>query len=356
MNNIPRIGDKIVDGRLLKQTAIPDAQIVSSEQAPNNATAEQEVKDEEKEYSIKQFKKDYKHILRREVFPKLKQFEQKRQKYYYNLNIGISVPVILSIIYIVLAIKFNFTIELGLFICLGVAYTGIRHYFKKKLENEIKNEVMPLLMKAIPGFNWTLNEIVSKSETERADLFPYDSRTTVSSDDNFEGAYRNVDIAITESKYSYDTGSGKNRRTVVVFSGAIARIRMNKKFEGITIIRPKNKTSIINKLEEVKLEDVDFHKHFKVYSTDQIESRYLLTTSFMERFKDIMKAFNTNKIYCSFYEDYVYIAPWSNKDLFCLAHLSKTLIDEEQYDVLFNEFASILALVDHFKLDKKLGL
>ncbi len=362
MNNIPRIGDKIINNKIVRTETPPPPKGI-----PNNTeetaakidttlaqTATKE--EEEKEYSIKQFRKDYKHILIREVFPKLKPFEEKRQKYCKNLNIGLYILVILSILYIALAVMFNFSIEIGVFVFLGVAYTGIRHFFKKKLENEIKNQVMPMLMKAIPGFNWSLNEIISQTETERADLFPYDSRTNVSSDDNFEGTYRNVGIAITESKYSYETGSGKSRHTVVVFSGAIARIKMNKKFEGMTIIRPKNKTSLAHKLEEVKLEDVDFHKYFKVYSTDQIESRYLLTTSFIERFKDIMNAFNTDKIYCSFYEDYVYIAPWSNKDLFSLAHLSKTLIDEEQYDVLFAEFASILALVDHFKLDKKLGL
>lgn len=332
MDNIPRIGDNVKD----------------------------------REYSLAQFKKDYRHIMRREVFPKLKPFEKKRLKYCYNLNIAF-VILLAIIVAVFLFLYFSgclgyksssdiMEIYLRLSILAFAGYFWVRHHYKKKLENEIKIHIMPLLMKAIPGFRWTLEGIISQGETENVDLFPYNSGMEVKSDDNFEGQYRGVNVAITESNYSYMTGSGKHRRKVVVFNGAIARIKMNKRFEGITVIRPKFNTSIQNKLEKVKLEDREFHKHFTVFSTDQIEARYLLTTAFMERFKNIQTAFKTNKIFCSFCGDNIYIAPYAKGDLFSLAHLSKTLIDEEQYEILFKEFASILALVDHFKLDKKLGL
>jgi hypothetical protein len=282
-------------------------------------------------------------------------------KYCHNLNIAL-IAVIILIFAMFLLISnskanseaWDVGIKLS-FLFVGL-YSWVRHHFKKKLENEIKVQIMPLLMNAIPGFRWTLDGIISQDETENVDLFPYDVRTNVKTDDNFEGKYRGVEVAITESNYSYTTRCGKHRHTVVIFNGAIARIKMNKRFDGITLIRPKFNASIRYKLEKVKLEDVDFHKHFTVFSTDQIEARYLLTPSFMERFKDIMTAFKTKKIFCSFNGDYVYIAPYASGDLFSLAHLSKTLIDENQYDVLFQEFSSILALVDHFKLDKKLGL
>ena len=380
MNNIPRIGDKIINHKIVRKTNansqanIPSPTPDAEPSATANDTAESAVQTQEKEYSLEQFRKDYKHILRREVFPKLKPLEQERQEIFKMLLLlGLPLTAIITIGLFILCMKMQdyrfILIPVGIFI-------WIWHFQKKKLENKVKNNMMPLLMTAIPGFSWTLDCIIPEDEVWNAELFPYHSGTNVKTDDNFQGAYRGVDIAITESKYTYTTSSGKNRRIVIVFSGAIVKICMNKKFEGTTIIRPKTSANNIwkllftdidlgkpfrdsinnKKMEEIKLEDVDFNKNFSVYSTDQIESRYLLTTSFIDRFKDIMKAFNTDKIFCSFYDNYVYIAPWSSKDLFSLAHLSKTLIDEEQYDVLFREFASILALVDHFKLDKKLGL
>lgn len=369
MENIPRIGDKIINNKFIRagsnQPASNSDEIAKS--APdslNNAlnNLQNDVQNsadstEQKEYSLAQFKKDYKHIMRREVFPKLKPYEEKRIKYKSNLDKGVLGVVLLVIAYVVWAVLLDYGISIELIFVLFGGYAAIRHYFKKKLENEIKADIMPLLMRAIPGFTWSNGfGLVSQEETEEADLFPYDSRTNVTPDDNFDGSYRGVRVSICESQYSYTTGSGRNRRTVVIFNGAVVRLKMNKHFEGLTVIRPNWYASLRNKLEKVELEDVDFHKKFKVFSTDQIESRYLLTTAFIERFKDIMKAFKTDRIYCSFYKDYVYIAPYTSKDLFSLAHLSKTLIDEEQYEVLFNEFASILALVDHFKLDKKLGL
>ncbi len=366
MENIPRIGDKIINNKIIRTDSVQppstsDEIVKSAPESSKNAlndlqnNAQNNTSTEQKEYSLAQFKKDYKHIMRREVFPKLKPYEEKRIKYKSNLDKGVLGVILLVIAYVVWAVLLDYGISIELIFALFGVYAAIRHYFKKKLENEIKVEIMPLLMRAIPGFTWG-NGFVSQEETEEADLFPYEPRTNVTPDDNFDGTYRGVKVTICESQYSYTTGSGKGRRTVVIFNGAVVRLKMNKHFEGLTVIRPNWYSSIQNKLEKVELEDVDFHKKFKVFSTDQIESRYLLTTAFMERFKDIMKAFKTERIYCSFYKDYVYIAPYTSKDLFSLAHLSKTLIDEEQYEVLFNEFASILALVDHFKLDKKLGL
>jgi hypothetical protein len=42
--------------------------------------------------------------------------------------------------------------------------------------------------------------------------------------------------------------------------------------------------------------------------------------------------------------------------MFAIGGLTKSVTDEEQFEILFMEIVSILELVDHFKLDKKLGL
>jgi hypothetical protein len=52
------------------------------------------------------------------------------------------------------------------------------------------------------------------------------------------------------------------------------------------------------KLEEIKLEDPEIRKNFVVYSTDQVEARYLLTPSFIQRFKRLKTAYGTKKIKC----------------------------------------------------------
>ena len=190
-------------------------------------------------------------------------------------------------------------------------------------------------------------------------IIPFVDKASKTFDDCFVGEYRNVKIAISECEYSIKS----NNSSTDILEGVVIKIDMNKNFDGITVIRPRkpgyrDKQDDLKraKLNEVTLEDPEFDKKFIVYSTDQIEARYLITTSFMERFKAVEKAFDAKFAYCSFHGKSVYIAPHTGKDMFSLCSLVKPIYNKEQFEILFNEFASILALVDHFKLDKKLGL
>ena len=45
----------------------------------------------------------------------------------------------------------------------------------------------------------------------------------------------------------------------------------------------------LKKCQQLKLEDVEFNKKFKVYSDDQIEGRYMLTTEMMLKLKELSK-------------------------------------------------------------------
>ena len=136
---------------------------------------------------------------------------------------------------------------------------------------------------------------------------------------------------------------------------------MNKNFKGITIVRQKTRYQGCKDLEriglqEVKLEDIEFCKNYRVYSNDQIEARYLLTTSFMDRFKNMKFAFKADCAYCVFFNKFVYIAPETNLDLFDLFSLNTPVNDRKQFDTMFNQIYSILQLVEHFKLTQNTGL
>lgn len=389
---IPRIGDKIV--RVKAQ--MPDntmEQIVPNEQPPvientsefedaslddmfdsgeeyseetenNNTETEQESPQPEEtpapvinnrhpedSYSIEKFTNDYLEKLHKDVLPMLTQYDPERKQ-------RMILAILCGAVCWVAALLVFFLVDgntgniVGGLIALGgfIWYT-----IKKQFEKKIKRTVMPVLMKAVPDFYWQLEPPISEDDIIDSKIFPLAKESTKTYDDAFLGKYRGVEISISECNLN------ANKRNV--FSGAIIRIRMNKDFEGITVIRPKKEIEVkdvkdLKKLRynKVELEDIEFNKTYDVYSTDQVEARYLLTTAFMERFKNINMAFDTKVAYCSFYGKYVYIAPYCKKDLFSICSLIKNVDDEKQFVKLFNEFTSILALVDHFKLDKKLGL
>ena len=104
------------------------------------------------------------------------------------------------------------------------------------------------------------------------------------------------------------------------------------------------------------MEDPEFSKKYKAYSSDQIEGRYLITPAFMEQFKNIQTAFGTNKVKCSFYGNSLMFAISTNKNLFEIGNLFYNLNNPKQMEIFFNELTSIFMLVDYFKLNEKTGL
>ena len=110
------------------------------------------------------------------------------------------------------------------------------------------------------------------------------------------------------------------------------------------------------KFEEIKLEDPEFNKKYKAYSTDQIEGRYLIIPAFMERFKNLHKAFGTNTASCSFYDDTLMFAMPTNKNLFELGNLFKTLENVNNMENFFNEISAVYIISDYFKLNENSGL
>jgi uncharacterized protein DUF3137 len=79
-----------------------------------------------------------------------------------------------------------------------------------------------------------------------------------------------------------------------IFKGIFVLSDFNKTFQGTTLLLPEAigapgedlqgfRKRGSAPLEPVELEDPEFERLFKVYSSDQVEARYLLSTSFMQR-------------------------------------------------------------------------
>ncbi len=118
----------------------------------------------------------------------------------------------------------------------------------------------------------------------------------------------------------------------------------------------KRQSIASEKLLKLMLEDFQFNKKFKAYSSDQIEGRYLLTTAFMERLLNIQTTFGTKDIKCSFYEDKLMIAISTNKNLFELGNLFCKVDKSVYIEKFLDEIISILIMIDYFKLDENTKL
>ena len=356
-NSVPQVNPVEVP----QATPTPADELTSVPVAQETVQVQEEVKTEQstekKEYSIEQFKADYENMVVNRILPELQQYEGERKK---RLTGAVTAAVILAVLAVLIFIFGPNSSGTGKLsgLCIALIFI-VWHMLKKNFENKIKKKVLPILMRAIPGFYWQQTPPVTEKDISACKIIPVADKCGKTFDDCFIGEYRKVPVAISECEY--EIGGGNNSTTV--FQGVVIRIKMNKDFEGLTLIRSKkaynkDKKDLVKKykLNEVHLEDPEFEKNYLVFATDQIESRYLITTAFMERLKRIQLAFNAEHISCSFFGDSVYIAPHTGADLFSLCSLVKPVDNHEQFTTLFEEFVSILELVDHFKLDKKLGL
>lgn len=225
----------------------------------------------------------------------------------------------------------------------------------KSFENKIKEKIMPIFLKGLGSFNWSENGVLTDSFINDTRLFAdYNRRFD---DESFKGTYKDVDIYICETELGKKTGSGKNSSYTVRFKGVLVGLFPKKRFSGTTLIKKRGLVNFTpSGLEEVNLEDVEFEKRFNVYSTDQIEARYVLTTAFMERFKNIGFAFKSSKIEASLQSSGILIAVSVSRDLFKVAKVYKPICDYQQFKSMIEEFASVLELIDELKLNQNIGL
>ena len=101
---------------------------------------------------------------------------------------------------------------------------------------------------------------------------------------------------------------------------------------------------------------VVFEKKYDVFTNDEMDARYILTTAFMERLNKLETSFKASKMVCAFFDDSLFISLDTRKDMFDMGSLFKSVLNPEQYNIIFDEFYSILKIVDVLSLDKNVCL
>ena len=311
--------------------------------------------DEVKTY--KQMREEFYAKYRNNIVPAIAGFEKERKiKLALALcTCGALLILGLVVLYLILISDHSSRSDVDSVGIMFAGAFGVYFLFKKSFENKIKERIMPVVCSCFENLKWLTpkeKENVNGSLLLASHLI--DSYSSESFDDIFEGKHNGVGYTIVECKFT--VGSGKNRR--IVFKGAVVILDMNKNFTGNTVIRPDSfiHASPAENLRHTTLEDVVFESRFDVYTDDEVEARYLITTSFMERLNNMQVAFSADKVSCAFYEKYLIIGLHTNKDLFSICSLFKPVDDSKQYFTMFEEILSIVNLIEHFKLAQKLGL
>jgi len=306
---------------------------------------------------------------RTRLLPRVKNYEKKRIK---ALNVARirclkSIPIIIVLLGIILAISNSdvlrkntasaFLISVGIISVIVVfIYSSINKY-----KTSIKGRIFPRILEFAGDFVYKPNYSAPFAQYKKYDILPPFDPPVSFSEDYVKGTYNNVNIEFFEARLMRGAHfKGKK----AVFNGVIAKISVNKKFSSKTVIRADKGSfgdwvsgrKLPENQEVVRLEDPKFDKLFNVYSNDQIEARYLLTTTFMERLIEVEKAFGSQKIECCFYKQYLVMAIHLIKDWFEPGPITEIEDFRDDSKKLLADINSIFNICDTLQMDSEIRL
>lgn len=196
-------------------------------------------------------------------------------------------------------------------------------------------------------------------------------------EDLIEGVIDKTDIRLSElhteyKQVTYDSKGRRHEQWITIFRGLFISADFHKHFQGITLVLPDTEQSWLGgfgqwlqslsaKLgnqpgELVKMEDPEFERLFKVFSTDQIEARYILTPSMIRRILEFRARTNA-PIRLSFIASRVFIAIPTSHNYFeppsFFAPANK-LLEPETIARYFEELRFALAVVDELNLNTRI--
>ena len=238
----------------------------------------------------------------------------------------------------------------------GFVYSSISDY-----KGSIKEEIFPRIISFLGDYSFNAEPGNQMERFASSQIIPgYDRE---SSEDRTTGSYKGVSIEFFETDLEVRRRTSKTVQYKTVFEGVVISLSVKKSFEGHTIVMRDRglvgnflKSKFGTSLEKAGLEDPKFEKIFEVFTNDQVEARYLLTTSFMERLLDLNDVFEGKGIQCSFYEKTLLITIPSDKDLFEAGSIFKREDFIDDAKALLKEMNLIFSVIDILKLDQDIGL
>ncbi|MEH2075098.1 MAG: DUF3137 domain-containing protein, partial [Nostoc sp.] len=162
---------------------------------------------------------------------------------------------------------------------------------------------------------------------------------------------------IEYKKFEAEVFRNNFTRASVVFKGLFFQAKFPTNLRTVTIVQPKFLNANINTInianrQVIKLEDPEFTKFFTVYSDDQIEVRYVLSTSLMDKIVNFRKKTNRN-IYISFVDEMIYIAIEEAVENNILEpNLYKSVLSFAPLKEYFESLNLMLGIVEDLNLDR----
>ena len=296
----------------------------------------------------------------------LTELEAKRKQIVFNIWISLLVTLV------VLSFFSIFTGAAALFIlpfAAAIVFLIARFFLSKDYAQEFKEKIIQLIVKFIdPSLEYESAGFIAECVFMGSQIFKI-SPDRYRGDDFVSGVLGKTQISFSElhAEYKTETRDSQGRTQTqwhTIFKGLFVIADFNKNFQGTTVVLPDTAERLFGHLGKmlqswnimrgqlIQLEDPEFEKLFAVYGDNQVEARYILSTSLMKRIVDFKKK-SGRQIYLSFVGSKVFVAISYIRNLF-EPRVFRTLLDFAPMQEYFGDLELALGVVDDLNLNTRI--
>lgn len=338
---------------------------------------------------------EFYQIFKKDILPITKKLNENKEaclkilnsfKYKILTKLMLSVFLVgFFITFILCMFGYFVAILIYIFVLFGALYLYLKstknesaaHINLENIKKELKHHVIYKMFNIGGQFDHRENNQESIPLEYLKSFGLFKSATNKKTDDIITGIYNGIDIKIEEFRISKIVNK-HNKSKEYYTRGFILELNNPKNFNGIVVTSGKNSIAKIANLEKVEFEDISFMKNMETYTNDQIEARYIMTTSFIERLKNISDIFYGDELSLktllidteniSEHTTYVHFpvsAIFVSEKIYIISSTSHNLFDisvdcdwtnPEYFYIIYMQIQTILQLIDYFKFNQNLGL
>lgn len=226
--------------------------------------------------------------------------------------------------------------------------SGWEVWAKARYNKAYKHEILSSFAKLFGHLTYRYDAQIPVEDMRQSLILPaHDKYTT---DDYFEGTYKGVSVRFAEVNFAVKS----NRDYRSTFSGLVILLEMKaKRFYGNTILESKRLVNLAERilgksgdLDSVNLVDPEFGKLFNVYTSDQVEARYLMCPTVIEGIKKMQEGYKSKDIRLSFYNNKILVFIRSTHNHFEQADIFVPTKDIAPILAMREEIVGILKVID----------
>lgn len=278
------------------------------------------------------------------LYPILQTLEEERKRLKKRvITIALLYTFILSSIFLFIFKHFDFETFTYLIFFTIAGFAGIYKYLLKDYTADFKQKVIaPLIQEIDKNLDYLPELHIPLSNFTHSKLFT-SHPNRVSGNDYVRGKIDNIEIAFSDLHVE----------------------KKEKNSKGQTVILPDSAQSIFGDLiggwlqannvsrnQLIRMDNPEFEREFVVYGTDQIEARYILTHTLMQKLI-LYKKRTKHPLYISFIEGKIYMAIEYNSDMF-EPSVFRSLLEYKIAMEYIETLHLALGIVEELQLNQKL--